>query len=212
MAINGTAIAIASVGGLLLYSAIKGTGIGDTAHSLLTGKTVPTATPAGASGGAALQNLLTDPLTSPGNIPSGGASGASLAPAINTYLKGMNFTRAQRAGIMGNMQIESGFNPGAYNATEGAIGICQWEGGRRIALQKLAITLGKDESDLTAQLAYFHLEMNTAYAPVRVMISASNNPATVASIFDASYEKSAGTSRAARVSAAQSLYTSDVTA
>lgn len=219
MAINGIAVAVTSVGGLLLYSAVKGLGVGDTARSLLAGKAVPTQNVnPGTSGAAALQGLLTKPLSngSSGNAldssPLMPVDGGNSAPSINTYLKGLNYSRAQRAGILGNMQIESGFNPGAYNAIEGAIGICQWEGGRRTALQAFAKTLGKSESDLSAQLAFFHLEMTTGFAPVNAMIRVSNNPATVASIFDASYERSAGTSRAARIAAANSLFASDVTA
>lgn len=72
MALNGPAIAIASVGGLMLYAAVKGTGISDTARYLLSGNTVPTATPAqtvsaavtqGASGDTALKGLLGNPLS-----------------------------------------------------------------------------------------------------------------------------------------------------
>lgn len=222
MAINGTAVAITSLGGLLVYSAVKGLGIADTARALLSGQNVTTAAAPdpGVSGGAALHGLLNDPVSPPPD--SGGkhmdstplmpVDPGNAAPSINRYLKGMNFSRAQRAGILGNMQVESGFNPGAYNAIEGAIGICQWEKGRRTALQAFAKTLGKSESDLSAQLAYFHLEMNSGFAPVQVMIKANNDPGTVAAIFDGSYERSAGTSRAARVAAARSLFASDVTA
>lgn len=47
MSINGTALAVTSFGGLLLYSAVKGAGIADTARSLLAGQAVDQTNPVG---------------------------------------------------------------------------------------------------------------------------------------------------------------------
>jgi len=62
--------------------------------------------------------------------------------AVLSFLRGKTSNKAMIAGIMGNMQIESSFNPAALNAGEGAIGYIQWELGRRTALQAFARARG----------------------------------------------------------------------
>jgi len=63
-------------------------------------------------------------------------------------------------GILGNLQVESGYNPNALNAGEGAIGIAQWEGSRRTALQNYAAATGGKETSITTQLGFLWKELN----------------------------------------------------
>lgn len=77
---------------------------------------------------------------------------------------GLNDT--QVAAFLGNLQAESNFSPTALAKNDGgpgvdAIGIAQWEGGRRTALQKLAASMGLAETDLTAQIAYLNQELGS---------------------------------------------------
>ena len=72
------------------------------------------------------------------------------------------------AGIVGNLSVESGFSPTAYNAGEGAIGLAQWEGGRRTALQQWAAAHGGTETDLQMQLSFLWHEMNTTDPSARL--------------------------------------------
>ena len=79
-----------------------------------------------------------------------------------TNTKGL--TPPQAAGVMGNFQAESGFRPeaeqtpGAWSDLSGAsnhaVGIAQWDGGRRPALINAATSQGKDSKDLGFQLDY----------------------------------------------------------
>lgn len=95
--------------------------------------------------------------------------------------KTMNLSPEQAAGIMGNIMQESGFNPTARNRASGAFGLLQWLGPRLrgsipcdpntgMPIRKLgkndywglinfAKAMGKDPSDIEAQLAYMGWEL-----------------------------------------------------
>lgn len=84
---------------------------------------------------------------------------------IWNYLVGtMGFTAIQAAGIMGNIQRESGFSTTALNSDSGAYGIIQWYAGRKTGLQNYAAEQGKDVSDLGVQLGYMKIELEQSYA------------------------------------------------
>lgn len=127
---------------------------------------------------------------------------------IDAYLAGtLKFSRAGRAGALGNMEVESNYSPTAYNATEGAIGLCQWELGRRTALQAYAARHGGKETDLAMQLGYLSTELHEAeFADVWRVMRESTSPATAAAFWDANYERSAGTSRSLRIAKATRIY------
>lgn len=129
------------------------------------------------------------------------ASGGS--GAIASFLAAHGFNTIAIDGILGNLQVESGFNPQAYNANEGAIGIAQWEGGRRTALQDYARSTGSDETNLTTQLNFLLQEVQQ-----RGLLNELNNagsPAEAATIWDTKFEVSAGTTRAQRIANANAF-------
>lgn len=109
------------------------------------------------------------------------------------------------AGVEGNLQIESGFSTTALNKGEGAIGLAQWEKGRRTALQQRAASMGTTETDLSAQLAQLGAELQGPYSGVLAQLRTASSPGQAASIFDSQFEVSAGTSRQARVDAANAI-------
>lgn len=125
---------------------------------------------------------------------------------ILAYLKGpLGLSSAQAAGVAGNLQVESGFNPSAYNAAEGAIGIAQWEGGRRTNLERYAASTGGSVTDLGTQLSFLGSELNGPESGALQRLRATSDPATAAAVFDQYYERSAGTSRSKRVANAQAI-------
>ena len=81
----------------------------------------------------------------------------------------------QAAGFMGNMFVESGIDPAtiqghaqyndakARNPSVGgyALGLVQWDSGRRVQLIKYAESKGKEWSDLATQLSFLHQELET---------------------------------------------------
>jgi hypothetical protein len=115
------------------------------------------------------------------------AAPASNLDRITAFLKGKGLTAAQIAGVEGNLQIESGFSPTAYNPGEGAIGLAQWEKGRRANLQSFA----KEHGALAAILG-------------------TSTAADAATAFDQKYERSAGTSRQKRIDAAANIFAGGV--
>lgn len=121
---------------------------------------------------------------------------------ITTFLRGKGLTTAQVAGVAGNLQIESGFSPTAYNPGEKAIGIAQWEGSRRTALQAYARKAGTSETDLKTQLGFLWHELTTSESGALAALRATSTPAAAAASFDKRYERSSGAARSARESAA----------
>jgi hypothetical protein len=72
-------------------------------------------------------------------------------------------TPEQAAGVMGNIQAESRFDPGIEEATtrpSKGYGIIQWTFERRIALENAAKQAGVPSSDLGFQLNYLYTELN----------------------------------------------------
>lgn len=53
-------------------------------------------------------------------------SGGDIHEKVWNALIDAGFTETQVAGVMGNIEIESTFNPGATNPNGGAMGLCQW--------------------------------------------------------------------------------------
>lgn len=125
---------------------------------------------------------------------------------ILSYLTGtLGLSSAQAAGVAGNLQVESGFSPTAANPKEGAIGIAQWEGGRRQQLDAYAAATGGAEQNLNTQLGFLGYELNTSESSALQRLLATNDPASAAAAFDQYYERSSGSSRATRVSDAQAI-------
>jgi hypothetical protein len=73
----------------------------------------------------------------------------------------------QAAGFMGNIQAESGFNPGIIEGGSGiGFGIVQWSFGRRTALEDAARAKGVDPADLAFQLDFLWNELQSSYGGV----------------------------------------------
>lgn len=117
---------------------------------------------------------------------------------IVAFLKANGFSKAGIAGALGNFQVESGDNPAAYNAGEGAIGIAQWELGRRTALDSYAQQTGGSETSLNTQLGYMMKELTESYPSVLSGMRTATDPSAAAALWDQVFEGSAGTSRGAR--------------
>jgi hypothetical protein len=129
----------------------------------------------------------------------------STLDTILTFFQGKGLTRAQAAGIAGNWQIESGLNPRAYNPGEGAIGLAQWERGRREALDSFAARTGGSETDLNTQLNFAWFELTGSEHGALERLQQTGDAGAAASVFDQFYERSSGLARGKRVAAAQSI-------
>lgn len=129
------------------------------------------------AGITAMANLIATAITGSGssNAPEAGSgedcscstlSGANNKEKIWNFLIGKGLSPPQAAGIMGNMQAESHFDPsidqggpggpvGEYN---NAYGLVQWDGPRRVSLENAARAAGVDVADLEFQLNYMYNE------------------------------------------------------
>lgn len=121
------------------------------------------------------------------------------------YLISRGFTPAGAAGALGNFEQESNFSPTAYNAREGAIGIAQWENGRRTALDATAQAMNQPETSLDAQLAYLGKELSGPYSAVDQYEKSATSPTAAANVWNRQFEVSADYSPT-RENNAQAIY------
>lgn len=115
------------------------------------------------------------------------SGGARNEAVIFGYLKSLGFTDAGAAAALGNFEVETGskpFSPTAYNAGERAIGIAQWEGARRTALQAYAAAHGGKETDLAMQLGYLGTELRGGYRRILRVMQTTNDPTAAAAVWD----------------------------
>lgn len=151
------------------------------------------------------------------SIPSGGghngnASGAQGAPAaqgtqgasqvgapagdvqgrINQamgYFMSQGWSREQAAGIVGNLQAESGVNPNrAQDGGGPGYGLAQWEGPRQAAFKAWA---GKDihQSSFQEQLQFIQHELTTTERGAGNALKGATTAADAATIFCTKYER-----------------------
>jgi TP901 family phage tail tape measure protein len=123
------------------------------------------------------------------------ASGGSSAEKIWNFFKSKGFSDSIAAGIMGNLQLESGLNPNALNASSGAFGLAQWLGGRKTALSSYAQSMGTSMSDINTQLNFLWKELNGSESRTMGYLKANQNASasTIAAMFDKLFERSEGT-------------------
>lgn len=110
------------------------------------------------------------------------------------------------SGILGNMQTESSFKTNAYNKGEGAIGLCQWEGGRRTNLENFAKQEGKPVTDWHVQVDFMMHELKTSEKGAWNQLQNATTPQQAAAVFDKYYERSSGEARGQRMANAANIH------
>lgn len=99
------------------------------------------------------------PVGGTASIGIGTLVGNTNAEQIWNYLIAKGLTAEQAAGVMGNIQQESGYKPGVEEQSGGGgFGIIQWTGGRRTNLEAAAADKGVPASDMLFQLDYMYEE------------------------------------------------------
>jgi TP901 family phage tail tape measure protein len=136
------------------------------------------------------------------------ASGGSNEAQIWNFFKSKGFSDSIVAGIMGNLQLESGLNTNALNKSSGAFGLAQWLGGRKTGLNNFARQRGTSASDLDTQLAWLWQELNGSEKRTLNWILNNQNASasTAAAQWDKLFERSEGTSVAGRQRYANNFY------
>ncbi len=141
-------------------------------------------------------------------------SGNSTEAQIWNFFKSQGLSDSATAGIMGNLQQESGLSTTAVNKSSGATGIAQWMGGRLNNLKSYAKSVGTAWTDLNTQLEWLWKELNGADSTTKAIlnkyggISGFNqmNASQSAKVFEEAFERSGGSALSKRQSNAQSFY------
>lgn len=107
---------------------------------------------------------------------------------ICLILKANGFSNNTIAGIMANMQAESGFNPNAINSSSKASGLCQWLGERKKNLQS---TYGSNWNVLENQLEFMFAELNSSERTTMAYLrnNAGDTPRNITENFCFYYER-----------------------
>lgn len=122
------------------------------------------------------------------------------------YFIAQGWTPQQAAGIVGNLQAESGPNLSTDAVGDGgkAYGIAQWHPDRQA---KFAEVYKKDirQSTINEQLAYVQWELMNTEKSAGAILRGAGDPSAAAQIVDEHYERSAGLHRAQRIANAMAL-------
>lgn len=114
-----------------------------------------------------------------------GAGGlGSNASAVMSFFMGKGLTRAQSAGITGNLQQESGINPSEHGGY-----LAQWGGGRLSGLQAFAQQQGTSVTNLTTQLQYMWRELNGSESGALRSLKKTHDPGSAALVVSNQYER-----------------------
>lgn len=211
--VNGVGLAAVAAGSIFVYGGITGKSPLAALQAVIRGDSPATAAK---TAPITVHNVnpdnprqTTDFSSGPGSGGGGSVSGqsaAGVAGEVITWAAGHGFNKAATAGILGNMLWESGLDPTRPNPGEGAIGLCQWEGGRRTRLQHRAAKMGLPETATAAQLAYLWEELTTTEAATYLALKGAQTPEGAAANFDILFERSDGSAREKRKEFAREWY------
>jgi hypothetical protein len=132
-------------------------------------------------------------------------SSANAAAAMK-FFQSAGYTKEQAAGIVGNLQVESGrdLNTRAVGDGGKAKGVAQWHPDRQAKFRELT---GKDVMDATLeeQLKFVDWELKNTHKQAGDMLRQAKNAAEAAQLVDRHYEVSAGLHTAKRMASADLL-------
>jgi LysM repeat protein len=160
---------------------------------ILTGQTLKLrADSSGTHGSQSGSPVPSDP--SAGPTPTSGKTPASQQGRINDamrYFESQGWTRAQAAGIVANLQAESGLDPGIQQHGGGpGYGLGQWEGPRQAAFARWA---GHDihGSSFNEQLRFVQYELTHSEAGAGNALRGATSASDAAAIVTRLYERPA---------------------
>lgn len=142
-----------------------------------------------------------------------GVSGNEASKTAFNFFVSKGWTRAQAAGIVGNLQVESGnFSPKVLSGQQRgdggkAVGVAQWHPDRQA---KFARQFNKSiiGSSLLDQLAFVDWELRNDEKGAGTALARTTDPATAAAIVDEKYERSSGEHRRQRMANAVAVFKS----
>jgi LysM repeat protein len=121
------------------------------------------------------------------------------------FFMSKGLTRAQAAGIAGNLLHESGFRPNAVGDGGTSFGVAQWHLGRGAAMKSWTSAHGYSTTSFKGQLEYLWHELNTSESYALGKLRATHSPYDAGMAFCRYFERPAVISPA-RGQAAQRFY------
>lgn len=143
------------------------------------------------------------------NISDGGTGsisgvvGSTNQEKVWNSLKSRGLTDNQVAGIMGNIERESKFNPSAKEAGGTGIGLVQWSFERANQLKAFAKSRGKSWKNLQVQLDFLWHELNTSEISALNALTKATSATSAADIFQRKYERAGVVAQGERNAAAK---------
>lgn len=133
-------------------------------------------------------------------------SGSSTQAKVWNNLRARGLTEAQVAGIMGNIERESGFKTNAKEAGGTGIGLVQWSFARANNLKAYAKSRGKAWTDLQTQLDFLWHELNTSEISALNALKKATSATSASNIFQQKFERAGVVAQGQRNSAANKYY------
>jgi len=128
-------------------------------------------------------------------------------------MQAAGYTRGQIAGALGNLQLESGFNPRINEGGKvgspmgvGGFGLAQWTGGRQNALINFAKNKGLDPGSVEAQADFLIHELAGPEKRAGQSLRGAVSPEEAARRFVVDYERAGIPKTEQRQQAARAIY------
>ena len=140
---------------------------------------------------------------------TGGADKQDIQKSMN-FLQGRGWSKAQAAGIVGNLVTESKLKTDAVGDSGKAYGIAQWHPDRQAKFKEI---MGKDirGSRIEDQLVFLDWELSHTEKAAGTALRGASTAAQAASIFDRKYERSSGAAIQERMANANAIDTGNLT-
>lgn len=135
-----------------------------------------------------------------------GVVGSTNQEKVWNSLKSRGLSDAQVAGIMGNIERESKFNPAAKEVGGTGIGLVQWSFDRANQLKAFAKSRGKSWKNLQVQLDFLWHELNTSEISALNALTKATSATSAADIFQRKYERAGVVAQGERNAAAKKYY------
>jgi hypothetical protein len=200
--LSGVSVAMLAVGGILLWSGIRGATISNTLQAVFKGNPGAAQSTEGIniSGGSA----GTAKASNPGNVVSGSSNQNYVI--IANYLVGNGYSKAAAAGICACIAGESSGNPESIqnhsDPGAGGEGLIQWTPG---SAYKVPVT-GNASADLQAQLPMIIAYNNAQGANYISMLNQISDPVAAADFYSQYFERPAISGSDVVPSVARSVY------
>ena len=135
------------------------------------------------------------------------------AVIVANKLKGAGYTKAQIAGVLGNFELESGFNPRVNEGGKvgtpmgvGGYGFGQWTGGRQTGLVNFAKQQKMDPGDPNLQAKFLLYELEGPEKKAAAYLREAVSPEESARRFLTDFERAGIPKTKQRQEAARALY------